>query len=279
MNPPGPPNVYAVDPGHPLPPEELPSPDGGEVIAVVVEEASRTRGWPARLAAGLAARWSEEHPGLVLADGDLSSASLHESLGASNGEGLTDFLLYGASRKRITRAIADGRHLFISSGTVVADPESAFRDARWSTLITETKQAGMILMLYLPADSDGAAALADGADRVIRLTAKPPEENEDARVTFIFSAGDSVAIDEVAMPDSDGLEGVGASPAPGRAKGPSLVSLLLGPFVLATLLLLLVILVLLALLGYFDIPGITSATWPLPEEGVDPFALLAGLAG
>ena len=112
-------HVFQIDPSRPVPPEALrrPSGDPPEVIALLAEEASRRHGWPARFSAELAKRWATDDIPLLLADADLSGASLHELFDATNDEGVSDLIAFGASAERVIREVAEGAHQFIPSGT------------------------------------------------------------------------------------------------------------------------------------------------------------------
>ncbi len=239
------------------------------MVALLAEEGPRRHGWPARLAVRLATRWSDAEHEVLLADGDLSDAPLHQVVGGSNEEGLADVILYGASWTRVAKEVGDGSYRFVPSGTVVADPESAYRDPRWSAVLSGARGAGSVLMLYLPAESAGAGRLASEADRVIRLTSGPPTEKPEPEVTVIHDLGPSdregARAKEGESPSSVPAEvpGVAATEAeegsggrPGIGEQVSARRFLL-PIVLTFVILLVFVALLLALLGYVTIPGIS----------------------
>lgn len=273
-------NVYSVALDDPLPPEDLPipQPDTGEVIALLAEEGPRSHGWSARLAVELAARWARADVKVLLADGDFSGASLHELLGEENDEGMADIILYGASRERVAREVGESGHLFVPSGTVVADPESTYADPRWSTVLSETRSSSTVLLLYLPAESSGVSGLVAEADRVIRLASGPPTADLDPDVTVIHSSGGKAPPSEPASAtpagprSSESTDAESPTVRVGR-KGPTSkkrVSLL---FLLALLILVVSVLAL-AWFGYINVPGLT----PSSSSPIGP-AFLNGLAG
>ncbi len=169
--------AYEVALRLPTVPEDLqpPAGDSGQVIALLADEASRAHGWSGRFALALAARWSSLERRVVLVDADVAAGSLHEVAGVPNNEGVGDLLRYGASSTRVTRKLSAIGPSLIPSGTVVSDPEEALCDSRWALLLDEFRSAAATLLLYLPAGSSGAAALADDADGVIRMVFGPPE--------------------------------------------------------------------------------------------------------
>ena len=257
-------NVYSVALDHPLPPEDLPipQPDTGEVIALLAEEGPRSHGWSARLAVELAARWARADVKVLLADGDFSGASLHELLGEENDEGMADIILYGASRERVAREVGESGHLFVPSGTVVADPESTYADPRWSTVLSETRSSNTVFLLYLPAESSGVSGLVAEANRVIRLASGPPTADLDPDVTVIHGSGGEAPPKETAPPTVR----VGRKAPTSKRRA--------SPLFLLALLILVVAVLALAWFGYIDVPGLT----PSSSSPIGP-AFLNGLAG
>ena len=275
-------HVFQIDPSRPVPPEALrrPSGDPPEVIALLAEEASRRHGWPARFSAELAKRWATDDIPLLLADADLSGASLHELFDATNDEGVSDLIAFGASAERVIREVAEGAHQFIPSGTAVANPEPIFGDARWPALLSEIRNSGRVVLLYLPAESAGAEQLATAADRVIRLASGPPDASPEGHVTVVHvahqedaptdwtdedpadaasttvSAGSGGATSE-AVGSTPGAVPKAASAARKKKARPNRRSSL--ALMGALLMLLLVIIVVAVWLGYLEISGITSS--------------------
>ncbi len=285
--------IYSVDPHHPLPPEDFPAPapGTGEVIALLAEEGPRAHGWPARFAAELAARWSAEGLPVLLVDGDLSGASLHEHVNQENDEGVTDLIFFGASRERVMREVADGGHLFVPSGTVVADPESAYKDPRWSVLLSEAKDSGSVLLLFLPEESAAVSELVAEAQRVIRFTWDPPEGAVDGDSVVVYSSagevplssgpgirsGSRASADTTATREGD--TGVAAvAPAAGdESKGRKTKESKRSrvPILLLVLFLVIAVGLGLAWFGYVTIPGLPFGP-SSSSVGPDPLIRLAG---
>jgi len=153
---------------------EPPPGDAGQVVALLVDKASRSHGWCGHFALALASRWAGPQRQVVLADGDLERPSLHSIAGVPNDEGIGDLLSYGASSERVIRQLSPAGPHLIPAGTVVCDPEESLRDPRWSFLLDELRGDGTTLLLYLPADSAAAAALAGEADGIIHLVSGAP---------------------------------------------------------------------------------------------------------
>ena len=266
--------VFEVDAVNPSPPEDLLTSisDDGEIIALLAEDGPRGQGWAPRFAVELARKWSEGAARVVLADCDLSRASLHELLGEPNDEGVADLIVYGASTQRVARSVEDGDLRFVPSGTVVADPDAALADDRWSMVLSDFRSSGDTLLLYLPAGSPGAATLARQSDRSIRLAQSPPEERLDERTTVVHAEAeysqDSAAMAGVQNSDaSDGSESGqddpadGAGPeAPRKKPAPPKVS---RTFLIALLMVLVIAVLVLAWLGLVEIPGISLSSTPL----------------
>lgn len=270
--------VFEVDADHPSPPDGLVASiaEGGEIIALLAEEGPRGHGWAARFVVWLARTWSEGEARVLLADCDLSAASLHELVGESNDEGITDLIVYGASAERVTRSVEDGDLRFVPSGTVVADPDGALADARWSMVLSDFRSSGDTVLLYLPAELPGAAMLAGQSDRRIQLAPSAPEEGLDERTTVVHAEAESAQsqaasaavedTDASAGPESgpdDGAEGTDQEAAAAKPPPPKVSR----TFLIAVLIVLVITVLVLAWLGLVDIPGITSSSMPL-DPGV-----------
>lgn len=288
--------MYSVALDHPLPPEDLPIPqrDTGEVIALLAEEGPRSHGWSARLAVELADRWSREDVKVLLADGDFSSPSLHELLGEENDEGVADIILYGASCERVAREVGEGEQLFVPSGTVVADPESAYADPRWARVFSEMRGSSTVLLLYLPAEFGGVSGLVAEADWVIQLALGPPTADVDPDVTVIHSSGGWVGPSEtVPVP----AMGTGARSSTGSTDEESPVTLV-GPkgptpkrraapplgdsqerLFLFVLLILIGIVLALSWYGYITIPSLTLSLSSLSELAFSSDSLASDFYG
>jgi hypothetical protein len=285
--------VFAVDPKAPVPPDIFARPPAGApgLCALLAEEGSRRQGWSARFSVELAKRWSAPDRPVLLVDGDLSGASLHAMIGASNDEGLSDLIVFGASIDRVSSDVADGAHRFIPAGTVVADPEQVYGDARWATFLAEIRSRGELLLLYLPAESAGAEDLAARVDHVMRLAGGSSDNSPGGSATVIHvaprdaSGSDSSPADsppvgqpavegtaeEVPRPTS-GPEARSARTAtlPKKSKSGMPASL---PFLGGLLIVLLVAILLAAWFGLLEIPGIT------PAASVSLAALMPAIRG
>ena len=159
--------VYEIARDVPEVPDGLEPPrgDAGQVVALLADKASRSHGWCGHFALALASRWCGPQRQVVIADGDLERGPLHSIADVPNDEGIGDLLRYGASSKRVIRQLSPAGPHLIPAGTVVCDPEESLRDPRWSFLLDELRGKGTTLLVYLPADSAGAAALAAEAGR------------------------------------------------------------------------------------------------------------------
>ena len=261
-------NVHAVDPQNPLLPEDFPTPpaDTAEVIALLVEDAPRAQGWSVRVAVELAGRWGADTK-VLLVDGDLSGAALHEAVGAGNEEGVADLILYGASRERVQREVRDGNHFFVPAGTAVADPENVYRDPRWSAVFSEARESGTLMLLYLPAQTDGVPELAATADRVIRMTSGPPTDELDPDVVVIHSLPGEDPTSQAApaaQKEAPSPAGpidvlVGPKPPPSKRR--------VAPTLLLILLIIIAVALALAGFGYITIPGLPEG---FPSFSIQP---------
>lgn len=151
-------------------------PIGGEeeaqrtaALTVLASPGARRDGWAARAALSLAGTWSRTHEATLLADLDLRRPELHGLVGASNGEGVTDAVLWGASLDRVQRP-ADGEGLaLIPAGTVVPDPEGVYGADGWRSVAQQAAAGGRSLVLYLPQEEPGALPLARRSQGVVLL--------------------------------------------------------------------------------------------------------------
>lgn len=182
MTPSGSAEVYEIARDVPEVPDGLEPPrgDAGQVVALLADKASRSHGWCGHFALALASRWCGPQRQVVIADGDLERGSLHSIADVPNDEGIGDLLRYGASSKRVIRQLSPAGPHLIPAGTVVCDPEESLRDSRWSFLLDELRGNGTTLLVYLPADSAGAVALAAEADGIIHMVSGAPAGNPAA---------------------------------------------------------------------------------------------------
>ena len=162
--------VLPFDPDAAELPEGLPIPneDGGEVVVLLADPATRESGWAPTAAVALARGWAAAGRRVFLMDCHPGDPTLHALLGENNGEGVSDAVLYGVSPSRIARSNANG-FLFAAAGTAVADPGSVLRHPRWSSVLSACREAGSVVVLYLPAGVPGVDHLAAEGDRTIRL--------------------------------------------------------------------------------------------------------------
>ncbi|MEX2530101.1 MAG: hypothetical protein WD960_04945 [Gemmatimonadota bacterium] len=162
--------VLPFDPDAEELPEGLPAPseEGGEVVLLLADPATRESGWAPRAAVALARGWAGAGHRVFLMDCHPGEPSLHGLLGEDNGEGVSDAVLYGVSPSRMARNSSDG-FLFAPAGTVVADPGSVLRHPRWSSVLSACREAGSVVLLYLPAGVPGVDHLVAEGDRSIRL--------------------------------------------------------------------------------------------------------------
>lgn len=164
-------SVLPFDPDSDDLPEALPLPkrEGGEVVVLMADPATRESGWAPRAARALALGWSRSGRKVILLDGDAQDPALHDLLGRENGEGVADAVLYGVSPTRMAEPHDDG-FLFASAGTVVAEPSTLLRHPRWSSVLTACRDTGSTVVLYLPAGVSGADTLSAQGDHLLRLT-------------------------------------------------------------------------------------------------------------
>ncbi|MEJ2206482.1 MAG: SPOR domain-containing protein [Gemmatimonadota bacterium] len=114
---------------------DLPVPVGepGRVVGLIATEGALQRGWAAEVACGLAEAWSTRGLRMLLADAGLDHPTLHGELRISNDEGLAVALLWGASVKRVARAVRERGFYVVTAGTPVAADEDVANIA-WDVL-------------------------------------------------------------------------------------------------------------------------------------------------
>ncbi len=139
-----------------------------QVVALLADPATRESGWAPRAAVALARGLADLERQVLLMDGDAADPALHHQLRVGNGEGVADAVLFGVSPDRIALP-HDGGFRFAPAGTVVADPSAVLRHPRWSAVLSQCRDSGLLVLLYLPAGLSGAEGLAGEADRVVRL--------------------------------------------------------------------------------------------------------------
>lgn len=159
------PEWASAEPGAPVP-VAPPDGSGGRVVALVATEGAVSQGWVGELTVALAREWSGAGARLVVADGGLTHPTLHEALGLSLGEGLSDALQFGASVKRVAHQPDEGRFFAVTAGTAVADGAAVMAGPRWSALCEGFQEAGVTLAVLVPGNDpclDGVLAQASEA--------------------------------------------------------------------------------------------------------------------
>jgi hypothetical protein len=156
---------------------DLPTPTGspGRVVGLMATEGAIRGGWAAEVACGLAEAWSAGGLRMVLADAGLDGPTLHAELSVPNGEGLSDALLWGASVKRVARAVRDRGFYIITAGTPVADGSEAFAGPRWGQLCHGFRDSGVNLAVLIPTEERAMAGVLSQATDVVVL-ATPDED-------------------------------------------------------------------------------------------------------
>jgi hypothetical protein len=156
---------------------DLPAPVGepGRVVGLIATEGALQRGWAAEVACGLAEAWSTRGLRMLLADAGLDHPTLHGELRIPNDEGLADALLWGASVKRVARAVRERGFYVVTAGTPVADSTEAFAGRRWDQLCDGFRKSGVNLALLVPSHESSVASVLSRATDVVVL-ATPDED-------------------------------------------------------------------------------------------------------
>ena len=147
----------------------------GRLVAVVATKRAREDGWAMEAVVGIARAWSESGRKVVLADTALADATLHECLDVDNAEGVTDTVVFGSSVRRIAKRSDKGAFFVITAGTASADPGAVLASERWERLSRGFVEAGVTLVSYVGAESDGKTAILGLATDVVVL-AEPAED-------------------------------------------------------------------------------------------------------
>jgi hypothetical protein len=169
-------STFPFDPDGASPPDGVPLPpeDGGEVVLLLADESARESGWGPRAAVALARRWADRGRRIFLMDGDPVEPALHVLLKVENREGVTDAVRFGVSPSRMALPQGDNL-LFAPAGSVAADPADVFRHPRWASVLGACREAGSVVLLYLPEGVPGVDELAGEGDRVVRLRGEAPQ--------------------------------------------------------------------------------------------------------
>lgn len=147
------------------PPAEL---DGAGIVVLVP---AGDPAWPAWAALELARSVARAGRRVFLCDLGLSAPTLHSSAGVPRGEGVSDFILYGASPGHVADELEE-RLLFVSAGTPVATAEAVYASDRWDGFLNALSHAGACVMLMVPADAPGANRMYERADSLVVLGAR-----------------------------------------------------------------------------------------------------------
>lgn len=178
----------------------------GRIPALLLVAGARARpdGWAARAATKLASTLGEEGLRIVLAEISADEPELHEELGVPNDEGMADVFLFGASLRRVARAVSGRTFYFAPAGAYVPDPEALLSHPRWERLIGGFVEAEAVLILYVPADTPGLDALARRAGHAV-----------------ILAGADEADAVAGTLPDACGIDAVLTPPEPDAAAGVS----------------------------------------------------------
>jgi hypothetical protein len=141
---------------------------GARVLVLLAGAGASEERWAAQAALDIARRLARASGRTLLADLDLRAASLHDLVGVTNDEGMSDVFLWGASFQRVAHPIEPGL-LFVAAGTVVADASAVTGSARWDAVTHGFDRAGATLTLYAPHDADGLDRVLERASDVVVL--------------------------------------------------------------------------------------------------------------
>ncbi|HEX8242322.1 MAG TPA: hypothetical protein VF541_02455, partial [Longimicrobium sp.] len=144
------------------------------------------RAWVADAAIALATGWNAAGRRTVLADVSIEDPILHERVGVPNLDGVVDLFLYGASLARSARPVPGRGFLLITAGTYTPEPDAIFRHPRWGKIVDGFREAQASLLLFVPLDAPGLAALGQWAQEVILLGDREDGELFDSLVAPQF---------------------------------------------------------------------------------------------
>ncbi|HEU4562242.1 MAG TPA: SPOR domain-containing protein [Longimicrobium sp.] len=171
------------------------------------------RAWVADAAIALATGWYAAGRRTVLADLSLEDPILHERVGVPNLDGVVDLFLYGASLARSARPVPGRGFLLITAGTYSPEPEAIFRHQRWGKIVDGFREAQASLLLFVPIDAPGLAALAQYAEDVVLLGDREDGDLLESLVDPRFHVRPWLT-----PPARPGADGRGAPPAPSPAR-------------------------------------------------------------
>jgi hypothetical protein len=140
-------------------------------VVLLAGEQARASGWAARAAVALARRW----PGprhTVLVDLDVERPSLHQLTGVENETGVIDVVELGASLHRIAVPVENERFHVLPAGAFGGDGDVALLQSEaWPAILYDAAARRETLLLYVPAESRGTAALVQRVGTVVVLAA------------------------------------------------------------------------------------------------------------
>ena len=262
----------------------------GRLVAVVATTRVQEGGWAIDATVDIVKAWSDTGRRVVLADTELAAPTLHECLQTDNAEGVTDTVLFGSSVRRVAKQTDEGAFFVITAGTATADAAAVLASERWKRLSRGFVEAGVTLVTYIGAKSDGKSAKLKMATDVVLLAGSTEDawSAVDGMSTLIRAVtgpaptvpGDMPPLEELPealdplehesvpmdFPDSElpaaeamiiGAARGGHAPVAARGSRNS-VLLMLAVILLA--------IVGAAWLGWVDIPGITPEGTPPPVE-------------
>ena len=153
--------------------------DGDSVSAcvVILVDSEIDRDWGAQASVAVAKRWAASGRRIILADACLDGPVLHEAVGAENGEGVSDMVLYGASAKRITERV-EGGFMLAPAGTPVIEVADVLKHVKWDTVIRGCREAGATLVFHVSTGTPGVEAMTKRAEGVLVLAS--PSKDVDA---------------------------------------------------------------------------------------------------
>lgn len=161
-------------------PSILPGGGEGRIVVLAATPFAQSDGWASRATVAIAEDWARKGLRVFLMDLGLETPSLHEVLGLSNDEGVSDAFLYGASVQHIAKPALDDAIFFASAGTAAGDPEEVLGHSRWNDLAGGFSEADATLLLFLPTDIPGSGKILSRATDIIFFSAQG--ESADAHL-------------------------------------------------------------------------------------------------
>ncbi|MGH7481975.1 MAG: SPOR domain-containing protein [Longimicrobiales bacterium] len=193
------------------------------VLVLLAGSEARARGWAARAAVRIAERLAARGHDVRLLDASVADPMLHRGLGASNDEGVSDLVLFGASIDRLEQPVAHGSVRLVPAGPPVPDAATVIGAARWDALLQSFGKDPRAHLVFVPAEVEGATSLAARAGSAIVLAAGSEAHAiasavpRDCTLTAaLHPAGDVVttpAVADLSLPDWDHVRGPTTSAA------------------------------------------------------------------